>query len=53
MSESLAASGIAVPSAETSGATRDAMRGLALALPAMLWTLALFVVPSADRKSVV
>lgn len=47
MSESLAASGIAVPSAETSGARRDAMRGLALALPAMLWTLALFVVPSA------
>lgn len=47
MSESLVASGVAAPSAETSGARRDAMRGLALALPAMLWTLALFVVPSA------
>lgn len=47
MNASLAASEATVPSAEARGARRDAWRGFALALPATLWTLAFFVVPSA------
>jgi spermidine/putrescine transport system permease protein len=47
MNGSLAASGAKVPSAEARGARRDALRGFALALPATLWTVAFFVVPSA------
>ena len=47
MNASLAASEATVPSAEARGARRDARRGFALALPATLWTIAFFVVPSA------
>ncbi|MCW5624811.1 MAG: hypothetical protein KIT73_08860, partial [Burkholderiales bacterium] len=35
------------PSAEVHGARREARRGLLLALPAVLWTVAFFVLPSA------
>lgn len=47
MNAGLATSGAAAPSAETQGAARDARRGLALALPALAWTIAFFLLPSA------
>lgn len=47
MSPGLATDGTAPPSAQAGAARREAWRGLTLALPAALWTLALFVVPSA------
>jgi len=47
MSTGLAVGGAGVPSAESKGAKRDARRGFALALPALAWTIAFFLLPSA------
>lgn len=46
MSTGLAATGSAGRSAESRGARRDARRGFLLALPALAWTIAFFLLPS-------
>lgn len=47
MTSGLAASEAVSASAESKGARRDARRGFALALPALVWTIVFFLLPTA------